>query len=111
MLIDITSLVQTWVASPDANKGVALALTSGSTASFFDAKESLLTANGPELEIALSGTGQQGPPGPKGDKGDPGIQGPMGAAGTQGPKGDTARLGRKDRPGHGTTGALRLSRD
>jgi hypothetical protein len=47
------------VTSPDTNKGVALALVSGSSGVFyFDAKESLLTANGPELEIALSGVGQ-----------------------------------------------------
>ena len=54
-LIDITTLVQGWVSGSIPNNGVALALTSGSAGNFsFDSKESLLTANGPELEIALS---------------------------------------------------------
>jgi hypothetical protein len=65
-LIDIPSLVHGWANGSIANNGVALALI-GSTGSFsFDSKESLLTGNGPELEIALAGTGQPDPPGPPG---------------------------------------------
>ena len=71
---------------------MALALTSGSSGSFsFDSKESLLTGNGPELEIAFnSGTGPQGPQGPAGPVG---PQGPQGTAGAAGPKGDTGATG------------------
>ena len=63
LLIDVTSLVQGWVGGTIPNYGVALALPSGSAANFYlDSKESLLTANGPELEIALAGAaGPQGP--------------------------------------------------
>ena len=46
----------------------------------FDAKESLLTGNGPELEIALNGT-----QGPKGSQGPQGPAGPQGAQGQTGP--------------------------
>ncbi len=88
LLIEITSLVQSWLNSPDTNKGLTLALVSGSTGSFFfDAKESLLTANGPELEIAMTGIGPQGPPGPQGPQGPPGSTGAQGPAGLQGPPG------------------------
>ena len=77
LLIDITQLVQNWVSGKVQNNGVALALTSGSSGSFsFDSKESLLTGNGPELEIVLNG-----PPGPQG------VQGPQGDPGPQGPPG------------------------
>ena len=90
-LIDITTLVQSWVKGEIANNGVALALTSGSTGNFsFDSKESLLTGNGPELEIALSSAGPQGPPGPQGPQGPQGNQGatgPQGPQGAQGPQG------------------------
>jgi hypothetical protein len=83
VLIDITTLAQTWVDTPASNKGLALKLVSGSTGNFyFDAKESLLTANGPELEIVLSG-----PTGPQGDIGPQGLQGATGAQGLQGPPG------------------------
>jgi hypothetical protein len=92
LLIDITALAQGWVSGTIPNNGVALALTSGSSGSFsFDSKESLLTGNGPELEIAFnSGTGPQGPQGPIGPAGPTGSQGATGAAG---PKGDTGATG------------------
>jgi hypothetical protein len=79
VLADITPLVQSWLNGTMANNGVALALTSTSGAFSFDAKESLLTGNGPELEIVLNG-----PPGPAGPQG---PQGPTGAAGPPGPAG------------------------
>jgi hypothetical protein len=101
LLIDITTLVQGWVKGTIPNYGVALALTSGSGSFFFDAKESLLTANGPELEITLSGAvGPQGPQGPQG------LQGATGAQGPQGPKGDTGVQGPQGNAGpKGDTGA------
>lgn len=80
LLIDVTPLVQGWVNGTIPNNGVGLALISGSSASFsMDAKESLLTPNGPELEIVLNGPagpqGLQGPQGPQGLQGNQGLQG------------------------------------
>jgi hypothetical protein len=112
LLIDITLLVQGWVAGTIANHGIALALTSGSTGTFsFDSKESLLTGNGPELDIILSsGAGSQGPAGPigpVGPQGAPGATGPAGAPGSQGPTGSTGPVGPQGIPGvAGPTGAL-----
>lgn len=104
LLIDITPLAQGWLNGTIPNDGVALALTSGSSGSFsFDSKESLLTGNGPELEIAFnSGAGMQGPAGPvgpPGPAGPQGLQGPpgvgasgaQGATGPQGPPGTAAQ--------------------
>jgi Collagen triple helix repeat (20 copies) len=98
LLIDVTSLVQGWVGATIPNNGVALALPIGSAANFYlDSKESLLTANGPELEIALAGAaGPQGPQGPQGTQGPSGAQGAIGhqgPAGAQGPQGLTGATG------------------
>jgi len=87
-LIDITPLVQGWVNGTIANNGVALALTTSAGAFSFDSKESLLTANGPQLEIVLNGpAGPQGTPGPAGPTGPQGLQGTPGAPGSSGPVG------------------------
>ena len=112
LLIDITSLVQQWLNGTVANHGVALSLTSGSGYFSFDSKESLLTGNGPELEIALAGTvgpqgpqgiqgpaGQQGAQGPAGPKGDTGTTGAQGLTGAQGPQGATGAQGPQGPPG------------
>src|SRR5450432_1079141 len=95
LLIDITARAQGWVNGTIPNNGVALALTSGSNGSFsFDSKESFLTGNGPELEIAFnSGTGPQGPQGPAGPTGPQGPQGLAGAVGPTGPTGATGAQG------------------
>jgi hypothetical protein len=90
LLIDITPLVQSWVNGATPNNGVALSLTSAAGSFSFDSKESLLTANGPELEIALMSQGPQGiqgPAGPTGLQGPQGIQGIQGLPGAQGPPG------------------------
>jgi hypothetical protein len=98
LLIDITPLAQGWLNGTVPNQGVALALTSGSSGAFsFDSKESLLTGNGPELEIAFnSDTGPQGPAGPAGPQGLQGItgaQGSVGPQGLQGPQGVPGPMG------------------
>jgi len=95
LMIDITLLVKGWLDGSVPNNGLALALTSGSNGSFsFDSKESLLTGNGPELEIALAGAvGPQGPQGSQGAQGPPGPQGLQGTQGPVGPKGDTGATG------------------
>jgi len=99
-LIDITTLVQGWVNGTIANNGIALGLTTSNGIFSFDSKESLLTGNGPELEIVLNGpagpqgiqgipgpTGPTGPQGPQGIPGTPGSTGPSGPQGPQGPPG------------------------
>jgi len=101
LLIDITSLVQGWVNGTVANNGVALALTGSSGYFSFDSKESLLTGNGPELEIAL--TGLAGPPGPQGPAGPTGATGPAGPTGSAGPQGVQGPQGPAGP--QGTTGA------
>jgi hypothetical protein len=114
LLIDITALAQGWVNGTIPNNGVALALTSGSSGSFsFDSKESLLTGNGPELEIAFnSGTGPQGPAGPTGPQGPQGTTGAVGPTGATGATGSQGATGLQGAPGPlgpmGLTGAQGL---
>jgi hypothetical protein len=98
LLVDITSLVQGWVSGTTANNGVALVLTTTNGIFSFDSKESLLTGNGPELEIVLNG--------PAGPQGVQGIQGPAGSTGSQGPQGLTGATGPTGAQGQqGSTGA------
>ncbi len=94
--IDVTSAVQSWVAAPSTNNGLALTSTAGVLQ--FDSKENDETAHSPELEIALaaggSGTiGAQGPAGPQGPAGVQGTTGPAGPQGIQGPAGATGPQG------------------
>ncbi|HKD61332.1 MAG TPA: DNRLRE domain-containing protein, partial [Terracidiphilus sp.] len=85
VLIDITSLVQGWVAGTVPNNGIALVLQ-GTTGSFsFDSKENKDTSHHPELEIAM--TGPVGPQGPQGPTGLTGPAGPIGAPGATGAAG------------------------
>jgi len=100
ILIDITPLVQNWVAGVITNNGVALALTSAGGNFSFDSKESPLTSNGPDLEIVLASSGgTQGPPGPAGPQGPSGPVGATGAAGASGPMGLTGAQGPQGDPG------------
>ena len=93
LLIDVTPLVQNWVSGAIPNNGIALA-TTGSGSFSFDSKESLLTGNGPELEIVLDGSaGAVGPAGPAGPPGPAGPSGSMGLDGMQGPPGPAGPAG------------------
>ncbi len=87
VLIDITELAQGWLNGSIPNNGIAIALTTPAGVFSFDSKESLLTANGPELEIALMNQGPQGPQGIQGAPGMQGVPGADGGPGTQGPAG------------------------
>lgn len=87
VLINVTSLVQDWLNGSVANNGIALKLSTTAGSFSFDSKESELTSHEPELEIAVSEPGSQGPQGlqgPQGPAGPQGIQGPAGAQGTSG---------------------------
>jgi hypothetical protein len=77
--IDVTSLVQGWIASPATNYG--LELTSATAVAQFDSKENDETAHPAALDVELE---DAGPAGPTGAQGPPG---PVGATGPQGPQG------------------------
>ena len=102
--IDITALVQAWVANPSTNFGVML---SSSTAVLqIDSKENDLTAHPATLDITLASSGPAGPSGPAGATGPAGpagapgatgatgAAGPAGAPGAAGPQGPAGRQGR-----------------
>jgi hypothetical protein len=56
VLVDITSLAQSWLNGSVPNNGVAIALTGMSGSFAFDSKESIGTAHQPELEVVLAGS-------------------------------------------------------
>lgn len=94
VLIDVTTLVQSWLNGSVPNNGIALALIGTSGAFSFDSKENPYTSHEPQLEIALAGAagpqgpqGSQGLTGPQGPQGQTGLPGPAGAAGPPGPQG------------------------
>jgi len=101
LLIDITPLAQAWVNGSIPNNGVALALTTAAGSFSFDSKESLLTGNGPELELVFVTPGPQGPQGIPGPPGPQGAQGVPGAMGLQGAPGIDGPIGPKGDPGQG----------
>ena len=77
--VDVTALVQGWVAAPATNHG--LALSAGTAVVQFDSKENDLTAHAPALDVELASQGVAGPAGPAG------VAGPAGPAGVAGPAG------------------------
>ncbi len=91
LLLDVTELVQKWLANTIANDGVALAVAGNAGVFSFDSKESTLNSHEPELLVELNGPpGAQGPAGAAGSQGPAGPVGPagtQGAAGQQGPAG------------------------
>ncbi len=97
LLLDVTQLVQKWLADTIANDGIALAVAGNAGVFSFDSKESILTSHEPELLVELSGSsstpGPAGAAGPQGPAGPIGLTGPQGAAGPQGPAGATGPQG------------------
>ncbi|HEX9198560.1 MAG TPA: DNRLRE domain-containing protein, partial [Acidobacteriaceae bacterium] len=104
--VDITSLVQSWIANPATNNG--LALSAGTAMVQFDSKENDLTAHPATLDVELVDAGPagatgatgpagiagaQGPAGPTGPAGAPGAVGATGPAGAAGAKGATGATG------------------
>lgn len=91
--VDVTSLVQAWIATPSKNFG--LALTAATADAVLDSKENDITAHPAQLEIALSTgeAGPTGPAGPQGPKGDTGATGARGLAGPQGQPGNNGAAG------------------
>lgn len=110
--VDVTAVVQSWLATPSANNGFAI--TTSTAVVQFDSKENDQTSHGPELEIALAaggaGTvGPQGPAGPAGPAGTAGAQGPagpQGVAGIAGPMGPAGATGPTGPAGPSGAGAF-----
>ena len=99
--VDVTALVQGWIASPTTNNGIAL--SAGTAVLQFDSKENDQTAHAATLSIELVDAGPMGPAGPAGANG---IQGPQGIAGLQGPVGTMGATGPAGQTGlTGATGS------
>jgi Collagen triple helix repeat (20 copies) len=96
--VDVTSLVQGWVAAPATNFG--LALTAGTAGVQFDSKENDLTGHAALLDVTLATAGTPGPAGPAGQTGSMGPAGPMGLTGPAGLQGVAGVAGAR-----GLTGA------
>ena len=99
--VDVTGLVQGWVAAPATNFG--LAVTSATGVMQFDSKENDLTGHAATLVLTMASQGPVGPAGPaglQGAQGLPGVQGPIGLTGAAGPAGATGPAG-----GTGAVGA------
>jgi hypothetical protein len=94
LAVDVTALVQGWIAAPAKNFGIAL--TAATAAVQFDSKENDLTGHSAELEVVLVSQGPQGVAGTAGSVGPQGVAGVAGLAGTaaaKGDKGDTGATG------------------
>lgn len=91
VVVDITALVQGWIATPASNQG--LALSSSTAAVQFDSKENDLTGHAAELDVALASAGTVGATGATGPAGPAGVIGPAGPQGVQGPAGAQGAIG------------------
>ena len=101
-VVDITSLVQSWITAPTTNLGIAITPDASTVDVSFDSKESTSTSHEPQLEIELVNQGPAGPQGPQGltgPVGPIGPQGPVGAAGPAGAAGATGAEGSQGLPG------------
>jgi len=103
LLVDITAVVRDWASGAVPNNGIAIVLTTGSGAFAFDAKESLATANEPELQLVLTTPGPPGLKGVPGPFGPAGLVGPAGQQGVIGPTGSQGPIGVGGPPGPGTS--------
>jgi collagen type VII alpha len=89
--LDVTALVQAWVAAPATNFGVEL--TAANAVLQFDSKENQETGHAPALEIMLAAGGGVGPAGPQGTAGPQGPQGLQGITGPTGLQGAAGPIG------------------
>ncbi|MFN7938786.1 MAG: DNRLRE domain-containing protein [Bryobacteraceae bacterium] len=82
-LVDVTPVVQQWLAVPGAAFGFELAAANGASTSLqVDSRENTATSFGAELRVVLTG-----PAGPQGPQGIAGAAGATGATGATGPSG------------------------
>jgi hypothetical protein len=110
VLVDVTALVNGWLANPATNFGISIAGTDGTTA-FLDTKEATATSHPAALELTVTGpAGPTGATGPQGIPGAPGAPGPAGPTGAKGPAGPTGATGPVGATGPaGATGAVGLA--
>ncbi len=90
LMLDITSLVNQWIAHPEANSGIAIVAADATTNVYLDSKESTTTSHPAVLDLTVASagaTGPQGVAGPTGPTGPTGLTGPAGATGPAGPIG------------------------
>jgi hypothetical protein len=97
IVIDITSLVQSWVTTPSSNNGLALTTSAGDIV--FDSKENDETSHAAHLDITVVSQGPPGPAGSAGAAGAAGAAGPAGPTGPTGPTGPNGPAGDTDPPG------------
>jgi len=121
VVVDITSQVKSWVTTPGANFGIAIAADAAAptTAVLIDSKESTGTSHAAYIDITLAGsgavgptgpTGAVGPTGPTGATGIAGLAGATGAAGIAGPAGAAGPTGPAGIAGPvGATGATGIA--
>jgi hypothetical protein len=131
ILVDVTTQVQGWIASPGSNNGIAISSGAGNPDVLLDSKENTATSHPAALELTIVGpagptgatgatgftgptgatgangaTGSTGPTGNTGPAGGPGATGATGATGANGPTGSTGPIGPTGRAGPtGATGA------
>lgn len=86
--VDVTALVQGWIANPASNNGIVLTASAANIQ--FDSKENDETAHPASLDVSLV---NQGPAGPAGAAGAAGVPGPAGAQGPAGPSGSAGPMG------------------
>lgn len=93
VLVDVTSVVQSWLATPATNFGIEI---TGASVQI-DSKENLSTSHPASLQLTITGpagaTGASGAIGPPGATGPTGPAGATGAAGPQGATGPTGPFG------------------
>jgi hypothetical protein len=89
--VDVTALVQGWVANSSSNFGVAL--TSSAANVLLDSKENDETGHVARLDVTLASQGAQGVPGVAGAQGPQGLPGVPGLPGTPGLTGPTGVQG------------------
>ena len=99
--LDVTTLVQGWIASPASNNGIAL--SAGTAIVQFDSKEDDLSSHAATLDIELVDTGPAGATGAAGPAGAMGLAGATGSAGPAGAQGLSGTPGEQGLAG--STGA------
>lgn len=101
LTLDVTGLVQQWVAGITPNYGVAISATASQPGTMFtlDSKESTATSHAAFLDVTVVSIGAQGPPGVQGPQGNPGPAGPAGVNGAQGLPGPQGPAGPAGAPG------------
>jgi hypothetical protein len=99
LVVDVTALVQGWIAAPATNFGIRIAGDVSGASVSLDSKENGQTSHPAQLEVSIvapaGAAGAAGPTGPAGATGPAGPAGPTGAAGSAGTAGPVGPAGPK----------------